>query len=283
MASPGPHNEKDAAPTPSSTRRWRRYWKAVVGVLAAFGILGAVGSYLVNAIGPDVQEELAGGGSVGISVREDPQGGSGGFDVAARSAAGLTTPLHNARDCDSLFQAAKRAGAVDVGQSIYSVVLEGRTHRDVAIVDMRAKILKRERILTGADVHCQSAGAMDAIGVGFNLDEQSPTARTIKDTPVTDPREALGGPYFGGGNIVLLKKTEVQPFQITGVTSRDYVEWEITAQALIDGSKEEITIDNNGQPFRITGGSATTDYSRYYEWLWYDTPQRLYISSKRKV
>jgi hypothetical protein len=286
MDSRGPGNEQAKAPTAPSSSRWQRYWKTAIGVLAAFGILGSVGGYLVNAVGPDLEEKVGGGGPLGISVREDPQGGSDGFRVAARSATGLTGQLAGAKDCDSLFQQAKRAGAVDVGQSIHSVVLEGRTHRDVAIVDMRAVVLKREPMLTGAEIKCQSAGAIEAIGVGFNLDEHKPTARTIRDLLLTDP---LGGPYFAGGNIVSLKKTEVQPFQIVGLVSRDYVEWEISARVLIDGQEEEITIDNNGEPFRITGGSQTAanvpsvDYSRYYEWVWYETPQRLYISDEPKV
>jgi hypothetical protein len=260
--------------------RWRRYWKAAVAVLGAFGILGAVGGYLVNSIGPDVEEKLTGGSPLRIAVREDPQGGGDGFHVATQSPTGLTAKLREAKDCDSLFRLAKRAGAVDVRRSIHNVVLEGRTHRDVAIVDMRARILRRASIFTGAEISCASAGAIDAIGVGFNLDEPNPAARRIKDLP----SGKLGDPYFGRGNIVSLRKTEVQPLQIVGLANRAYIEWEIDARVVIDGEEKKITIDNNGQPFRITGGTppgeASARYSHYYEWVWYETPQRLSISDK---
>jgi hypothetical protein len=256
---------------------WRRSWKAIVGILGAFGILGAIGGYLVNAIGPDVEETLRGGGSVGISIQEDPQGGSDGFRAAARSPRGLDAALGQATDCASLFLLAKGAGAVDVGRSLYNAVLEGRTHRDVAITDMRAKILKRTSPLTGAEISCQSAGALDAIGVGFNLDEPDPRARKINDF-FSD----LGALYFGGGNVVTLRKAEVQPVQIAGFVSRDYVEWEIHARAVIDGKEEELIIDNNGEPFRLTGAppksKGAPQYGRYYEWIWYEMPQRLYNS-----
>lgn len=248
-----------------------------MGILAAFGILGAIGGYLVNAIGPDVEETLRGGGSVGISIQEDPQGGSDGFHAAARSPRGLDSTLRQATDCDSLFQLSKAAGAVDVGRSLYNAVLEGRTHRDVAITDMRAKILKRTSPLTGAEISCQSAGALDAIGVGFNLDEPDPRARKLKDL-FSD----LGALYFGGGNVVTLRKAEVQPVQIAGFASRDYVEWEIHARAVIDGKEEELIIDNNGEPFRLTGAppksNGAPQYDRYYEWIWYEMPQHLYAS-----
>jgi hypothetical protein len=265
------------AATPPQPPWWRRYWKGVVGVLAAFGILGAVGSNLVDAIWPDVEERLAGGNPLGITVREDPQGGSDGFNVAARSPAEMETPLRGATDCDSLFRAAKSAGAVDVGRAIYDVLLEGRTHRDVSLVDMRARILKREPVLTGAEIRCASAGAIEAIGVGFNLDEPSPSARSISNLETGE----LGEPYFARGNIVALKKSEIQPFQIVAFASRDYLEWEIAARVIVDGDEKEITIDNNGQPFRITGAAESPPgYARYYEWVWYEMPPRLYSSDQ---
>jgi hypothetical protein len=214
---------------------------------------------------------------VGISIQEDPQGGSDGFRAAARSPRGLDSALSQATDCASLFLLAKGAGAVDVGRALYNAVLEGRTHRDVAITDMRAKILKRTAPLTGAEISCQSAGSLDAIGVGFNLDEPDPRARKV-----TDLFSDLGALYFGGGNVVTLRKAEVQPVQIVGFASRDYVEWEIHARAVIDGKEEELIINNNGEPFRLTGAppksNGAPQYDRYYEWVWYEMPQRLYAA-----
>jgi len=172
---------------------------------------------------------------------------------------------------------------VDVTRSIHDVLLEGRTRRDVAIVDMRARILRREPALDGAAVTCASAGAMDAIGLGFDLDEPSPVARVIVD--LMGPR--LGRPYFGAGNVISLKKTEIQPFKVVGVATRDYVEWEIEARAIVDGDETQITIDNNGEPFHITGRARPREavgpgagYGRYYEWVWYEQPQRLAISAQ---
>jgi hypothetical protein len=120
---------------------------------------------------------------------------------------------------------------------------------------------------------------MEAIGVGFNLDEPDPRARQIKG-PFGDE---LGQQYFAGGNVVTLRKTEVQPFQIVGLASRDYVEWEIEARVVIDGKEEQLIIDHNGEPFRLTGaprGSTNGQpYERYYEWIWYEQPQGLYRSN----
>ena len=260
-----------------SSGRLRRYLKAAIAVLAAFGILGAVGSRVVDAIFSHAEDI---GPPLRISVREDPHGGSDGFEAATRSAAGLDARLGKARTCDSLFQAAKRAGAVDVGRSIDDLVLEGRSHRDVTITDMRARILRREPVLAGARISCQSAGAIDAIGIGFNFDEPTPVARTIKDFE----SRRLGRPYFERGKVVSLKRTEIQPFEVVSFASRDYIEWELEADAVIDGHERRITIRNHGGPFRISGGPQPGEpgprYARYYEWRWYERPPTLYMSNE---
>jgi hypothetical protein len=106
-------------------------------------VLGAVGTNVVNELSPVAKEKITGDKPLHINVREDPQGGSDGFSVATNSVEGLDSRLAQANGCDSLFDVAKQAGAVDVGQSIHDVLLEGRTFRDVTIVDLRVRILKR--------------------------------------------------------------------------------------------------------------------------------------------
>jgi hypothetical protein len=261
----------DANTSPS---RGRRYAKWVLAALGALGITGAIGSQLVGEIWPDVSEKVRGGGPVRISVREDPQGGGDGFSVAARSPAGLDSKLRGARDCDSLFEAAKNAGAVDIHQSIHALLLEGRTHRDAAIVDMRARVRKRERPLGGAHISCQSAGALDAIGIFFNLDEPRPVARELK------PGLTAGRPYFASGNVISLTQKELQAFRIVAEVSADYVEWEIEADLVIDGEPETLTINRDGEPFRLTGARQIDDYARYFEWVWYEQPMHMWVSNR---
>lgn len=266
--------ESSGAP---SGRRWRRYGKWVAGLFATFGIFGAVGSFVVSEILPDAAEKVVGGDPLRVSVREDPQGGGDGFTAAARSAAGLDDKLNQAKSCDSLFQTAKSAGAVDVTQSIHHLLLEGGTRRDAVIVDMRARILKRERPLSGARIHCQSAGAIEAIGVAFSLDEPTPVARELK--PFAEP----GEPYFRHGNVISLTKSEIQPIEVVAQVGGDYVEWEIEADVIIDGSKKTITINDHGQPFRLTGSRPMSDYQRHYEYVWYEQPPYLYAADREKA
>lgn len=272
------HGTNADEPSAPSTPTWRRYVKWIVGVLAAFGIFAAVGGRIVDEFFPAAAEIVRGGGALRITAREDPHGGSDGFEVATRAPAGLDPELRRASSCESLLTAAKHVGAVDVNQSITDLLLEGHTYRDVAIVDMRARILKREPALAGARISCASAGAIDSIGVTFNLDESSPLART------TDPHSSIPGkPYFGRGNVVSLTKNELQPVQVVARVSDSYVEWDIDADATIDGKERKITINSHGRPFRITASRPVADYGRHFEWVWYENKRPyLYASDKPK-
>jgi hypothetical protein len=256
---------------------WQRNLKRVVAVIGALGIVGAVGSRIVDLGAEQVATRVDDAKSPTlVSVREDPQGGSDGFGLAARSAAGLEPKLRQARDCAGLFDVAKRAGAVDIGQSVTSVLLEGRTRRDVTIVDLRARVVRREPPLRGAVISCASAGAEDAIGVAVNLDERTPVAREIGDD--FQPK----GPYFARGKVVTLKKAELQPLAVYARTQRSYVEWLIDVDAIVDGKQRKVTISNHGQPFRLTARRPANDYGHFFEWVWYEQPSHLYSGTSEK-
>lgn len=256
--------------------RGRTYAKYAVAILATFGVLGAVGNRVVDKVFSSAEEKINPEKTVLVSVREDPKGGSDGFTVAARSATGLDAKLKGVKDCDTLMVEAKSAGAVDVGVVREALILEGGTRRDLSIVDMHARILKREPPLHGAEIHCESAGAEPAIGIGFDLDEARPVAREI-----TEPFSLeFDGPYFAQGNIVRLVKGEIQPIELVGKTQRSFVEWEVEADVIIDGQPQTITINNGGEPFRVSG-PAKTGYTRYYEWQWARQPPRMWMADRR--
>jgi hypothetical protein len=84
-----------------------------------------------------------------------------------------------------------------------------------------------------------------------------------------------GEPYFGQGNIVRLEKGETQPFLLAGISTSEYVEWEVEADVIIDGEAQTITINNEGRPFGVTGNN--TAYGRFYERQWYEKPMRMWI------
>lgn len=137
--------------------------------------------------------------------------------------------------------------------------MEGRTHKDVAVVGMRAKVLSRGEPLRGTHISCPSAGDVSAIGIAFDLEEREPVARILQDDG------SAGDPYFGS-SAVTFTKGEVVPFQIVGVTGRSHVEWIIEADLLIDDERETVRIDDQGEPFRTTAGRPLEGYGSIVQW-----------------
>jgi hypothetical protein len=238
-------------------------------------VLGAVGAFVVHELFTKAGEKIHPEETLLISASEDARDYSDGFDFAMKSAAAPVSGVRGVRSCQRLGDVAKRAGAVNVGSVSEGLFLEGGTRHDVSIVDMHARILKRQHPLDGASIACQSAGDMSVTGVGFNLDEQDPSARTLDEQSLS-----LGAPFFGS-KFVNLIKGEPYKFEAVGLTRRHYVEWDIEAKVIVDGKTKTIVIDDHGRPFRVTGRSRS-GYGRYYEWMWYNKPPRLW-SSERPV
>jgi hypothetical protein len=255
-------------------KKWRRYGGAAIGVLGAFGILSAIGTNVVNEIFPSVSEEITGTGSLRVTVNE-ASSANDGFSLATWSPAALRGHVTGIDGCDSLFAAADGIGAARVGVSIKTLVVEGSTHRDVTMVDLRPEILARKPPMRGAFVGCQSAGGVAPIGLSFDFDERLPVARQANGASAE-----WGEPYFGNGNVIVLRQGEVQPIQVRGTSTHDYVAWNLVADLLVDGEREELTIDDEGRPFQITGAAPGLKFERYYEWpsVFPEKPQHLYIS-----
>ena len=153
-----------------------------------------------------------------------------------------------------------------------NLIIEGGTERDVTIVNLRAEIVDRKAPMHGAEMHCQSAGAIGGIGISFDFDELEPVARKVSE----DADD--GRPYFQNGDVIMLKQGEVQPIQIAATVTHSYVAWNLIADLVVDGDSETVTIDDNGEPFQLTAGPPQVEFDRYYEWLWFEQPERLYVS-----
>ncbi|MDX6623812.1 MAG: hypothetical protein QOE75_1744 [Solirubrobacterales bacterium] len=253
-------------------KQWQRWGLAIVAVLGAFGIFSAIGGNIVDEVFPGVSEELTGAGLVRVSVR--PIDASDGFTMATRSREEIASRVGAVDDCSSLYEAASEAEAVEVGRSTRSLVFEGTTHRDVTIVDLRAEVVRRSAPMAGAQIKCSSAEGVAALGFSFDFDQPQPIAIRIGEGPEDEV------PYFQNGNVIVLKKGEVQPVLIVSSVSRDYVAWNLAADLIIDGEEESVTIDDDGHPFELTGGDGDLRYEGYYEWQWFEAPARLRVASK---
>jgi hypothetical protein len=254
-------------------RRARRLWRPIVAVVAAFGLLGAVGGKLVDDYYDDVAEAVRGDGPLLVAAGFDSGVYSDGWAAVVPGPPGFARAGEDVTDCASLLEAARGAGAADVGSTWLSVLMEGRTHKDVAITGMRATVLRRGAPLTDTHVSCPSAGDASAVGIAFDLDEERPVARILQDDG------SAGDPYFGS-SVVTFTEGEVVPFQIAGATSRSYVEWVVEVDLLVDDRRETVRIDDGGAPFRTTAGRPAGDYRSFVQWAWYEDPPRLVVGDE---
>lgn len=262
----------DSGSSDRPRKRSRRYAAAAIGVVGALGVFSAIGTNVVNEVFPGIWRLITGTDSLRINVRDAP-GANDGFALAIWSSQGLASQLGHVDGCESLLATADDLGAVRVGRSYKDLVVEGSTDRDVTIVDLRAEVVDRRPPMHGAEIHCQSAGGIGGIGISFDFDEPKPVARRVSEDTNN------GKPYFLNGDAIMLKQGEVQPIQITAMTTHGYVVWNIVADLVVDGESETITIDDNGEPFQLTPGPPDVKFTHYYEWLWFEHPQRLYASN----
>jgi len=251
-----------------------RVGKLVIAVLVAFGVFGAIGTFLVAEFLPGIIERIRGESPVLFSLGFDEDFYGEGFLLVLPASHQVDTNTFDGVDgCDSLREAGRQAGAADYSTTYLELIGEGRTLKDVVIVGIQGKILSREPRASGPLISCESAGATDVIALGLNLDEPEPVARFIEDNG------EFGEPWFGEDSAVTLTKGELIPFHVTARTMKSYVEWELEIEMIIDGKREEIVLDNEGEPFRTTAPlQRTSQYPRMYEWAWYEPPGRLKIS-----
>lgn len=252
-----------------------RVVRLVIAALVAFGLFGAIGTFLVAEFLPGVIERIRGEPSVLFSLGFDDTFYSEGFTLVLPASREVDTNTFDGVDgCTSLREAGRQAGAADYFGTFLQLIAEGRTLKDVAIVGIQARIVRRDKRANGALISCESAGAVDVIALGLNLDEPEPVARTINEES-----GKFEEPWFSQDSAVTLTKGELLPFRITATTKKSYVEWELEIQMIIDGEREEMVLDNEGEPFRTTAPLARpTDYERRYEWAWYEQPPKLVVS-----
>jgi hypothetical protein len=254
--------------------RGRRFAVAAAAVLGAFGVLSAIGTHVVDGLWSEGSGLNAGDEALKVSVR-DAVGGNDGFSMATWAPDPAPKRVAAVSGCESLFGVAKALGAARIGKSILDLVVEGSAEHEVTIVDLRPEIVVRKKPVHGAQFRCASAGAVEAIGFEFDFNEPHPVVREVGHG------EGRGSPYFSDGDTIVLKQGEVQPIQITAIAAEGaYVAWNLVVEAVVDSKIETFTVDEHGRPFQLTPDLPANSFDRYYEWLWFETPQRLYRSHK---
>lgn len=142
-------------------------------------------------------------------------------------------------------QSMKHLGAVHAEVSDTRVILRGEWPEPVRITDLRP-IVSCHPIVAGTYFYSPSAGAEGGVRLGLDLDDQRPSARTVNDAG------QFGDPYFNTKTYTL-KKDEEAVFNITAIAKKAACAYRLEFQLLVGERTTTQTVDDHGQPFRISG------------------------------
>jgi hypothetical protein len=171
------------------------------------------------------------------------------------------------------------SGGAPVSPAEVRINLEGRRDGGVEVVGLTANPRERSEDLSGPEISVPCEGVVEAVEIGFDLDEPGSPARTITD-PSSAPPD-LGEPYFFKAN-VNLQKNESLPMAAQAQTSSGLIEWDLTVVALERG--RETSYRHRGPTLRTTAGAVapsarwllTQDPSGQLVWLTIDQMCSLY-------
>lgn len=171
----------------------------------------------------------------------------------------LSPQVRDARDCSTLWRLGVAAGGIQSGSSSSRVLVQGEVDDGVSIVDMRAKITRREPAIDGALLDCPSAGEVEPIRFQFDL-SSSDSAQAQRFKEDSESRVA----QFKEGYVISVAKNESVPLNILSILPRDAIYWHIEADALVAGERRTLTIDNEGKDFFSPGRRSDNQYRSGY-------------------
>jgi hypothetical protein len=155
----------------------------------------------------------------------------------------------------AIHQSLLSRGGADVGATRLRLTIQGASEKPVAITGIRAIVESRGQPQRGTLASYLSAGAGPIVGLGLNLDESDPIARTIsKDYPFP-----LRSPYFDH-KVITLAKGETVSLSIWARAETCDCQWRLEMTGIVDGEERTWIIDDHGEPFRTVALDCPTEY-----------------------
>lgn len=155
-----------------------------------------------------------------------------------------------------------RHGAMNLTYTLIRLVVENNWSNDVTLTEISANVT-REAPLAGTLMWAPPQGGDSLTAMGFNLDEVEPHAREIDwdlfdaTPPIADSPEKYltNRPYLTSEGIVLPSQGVRTLFILAGGVNH-YYEFTIKIKGIVDQEPFETTIDNQGEPFKVTAAPA---------------------------
>ena len=142
-------------------------------------------------------------------------------------------------------------GGAPVGGSLIQVVLRGNSSQPIAITCIQVVKYCRPP-LTGTLLYSPSAGEMNDITIGFNLDQKFSPAQFWKSGIGT-----FYGNYFAG-KIIVLDQGEIATLAIEAQTARQSCSFSFILIIDYGARRIQESINHHGQPFLTTAPTYPT-------------------------
>jgi hypothetical protein len=234
-------------PTP---RAWRQRFLSIPGVAATTAVTAAVSWGVVELI-KEAQTSIAHGAPVAVSVETNPASVSAfaGQPIGLVLPAGTRTLGNPGPACDDFRPWARSHGGIDAGETMLAVVVQGKSDAAVLLSQLQPKIVSGpSQPKHGIQVSCPSQGDAEMRAITVDLDRGRTRYRSKSGAP------------FG----FTVANGETETLDIVARTRRATYKWVLKLELVVAGKKEELTIDDHGQPFQTTGGPSRA----WWSWNW---------------
>jgi hypothetical protein len=223
----------------------------VIAVLAAFGVLSAIGSYYIPGI-LDRASVLAGRQPLEVNVAFPPDYQSESF-FSPMWLVPLTAgsqPQDAPTDGGQLhvWQAAR--GVMGQDQSL-RITVSGTDDRPVILQSISPVIVSRTEPLSGWFTSDRGCGGVDVREAHIQLDPNPPSIMFSDQSGKGTPQLAL---------TLQVSRTDVEVIDVVATTHEATVDWVLQIAYTVDGRAGTMRIDDHGRPFRVsalTQGRAT--------------------------
>lgn len=157
-------------------------------------------------------------------------------------------PVDSSGSLEERDQWAMALGGVDAGDTRVMITVHGRSDQQVILQDLRIEIVSRDPLVSGYSFS-GACGEMFAVRfLDVDLDQVPPVIvggggwrDEGSDVPV--PVKPVEFPY-------VISKTDPEAFDLVASTAECNCTWRAKLKWISDGKTGEITIDDDGKPFR---------------------------------
>lgn len=249
----GPHQHH---PKPRKWRISKKLWGAIVAVAALIGTAFAAG------LGESIYNYFAPGGDITrvrnpvgqrpvqvntVKVKRIADYGTYIFPDALNLSASELKRLDQIHDDSQYVSWMDARGGVDPFVTDIRITVEGNRGHSVLITDVRIAERECTNPLQGTYLYSPSAGQTDTVGIGFNLDEDRPTAQKYDGYN-------FSGNYFAHHDISL-EQGEQQTLTVSAQSKKHYCKFSLELKVVDGKDSHDIPVRNpdaNDGKFKVT-------------------------------